>query len=112
GAAGDFKIGMNETAIGMVLPVFGLEMAKCRLSNIRMTEAFIQAQLYGPEEAVEVGFLDQVLPADQVIDAALAEAARLGGLPNGAYFGNKMLLRKPYADIIEPSLASPISVLG
>ena len=46
GAAGDFKYGLNETAIGMSLPPFGMEMAKCRLcqSAIRL-EAIIQAQL-------------------------------------------------------------------
>lgn len=112
GTAGDFKIGLNETAINMVLPVFGLEMAKCRLNNHKLTEAFIQATLYGPDDAVDVGFLDKVLPADDVLDAALGEAARLGELPQGAYHGNKMLLRKPFADVVEPSLASPNNVLG
>ena len=29
GAAGDFRYGLNETAIGMSLPPFGMEMAKC-----------------------------------------------------------------------------------
>ena len=28
GASGEFKLGMNETAIGMTLPTFGLELAR------------------------------------------------------------------------------------
>lgn len=112
GTAGDFKIGLNETAIGMVLPVFGLEMAKCRLNNHRLTEAFIQAKLYGPDEAVEVGYLDKVLPADEVIEAAIAEATALGALPNASYYGNKMLLRQPFVDVVMPSLEDASKVLG
>ena len=64
GAAGDFKYGLNETAIGMSLPPFGMEMAKCRLSKRHQTQAIIQAQLYDPDAAQQVGYLDQVVAAD------------------------------------------------
>ena len=33
GAAGDFKIGLNETAIGMVLPDFAIQLVEERLSR-------------------------------------------------------------------------------
>ena len=39
GVAGDYKLGLNETAIGMPLPVFALELAKARLDNRRLEEA-------------------------------------------------------------------------
>ena len=66
GAAGDFKYGLNETAIGMSLPPFGMEMAKCRLSKRHQTQTIIQAQLYDPDAAQQVGYLDQVVAADAV----------------------------------------------
>ena len=43
GASGAFKYGLNETAIGMSLPPFGMEMAKCRLSKRHQT-----GPLFGP----------------------------------------------------------------
>src|SRR5579862_730602 len=33
GAAGDFKIGLNEVSIQMPLPLFGMELARARLSK-------------------------------------------------------------------------------
>ena len=35
GTAGNFKIGLNEVAIGMTLPDFGIEFAKARLHHCR-----------------------------------------------------------------------------
>ena len=104
GGAGDFKIGLNETAIGMSIPVFGRELTRARLDPRYVTRAYIQSQLYGPDEAVQVGYLDRVLPMDQVFDAAIQEAARLAELPGEAYAQNKRDIRAPFIEAIEASL--------
>ena len=49
GGRGDFKFGLNETAIGMHLPPPILELARDRLPKDKVTEAAIQATIYGPE---------------------------------------------------------------
>ena len=59
GAAGEFRIGLNEVAIGLGLPVFGVELARDRLDPRRFTEATVQAQLYDPDGAAEVGYFDR-----------------------------------------------------
>lgn len=105
GAAGDFKYGLNETAIGMSLPPFGMEMAKCRLSKRHQTQAIIQAQLYDPDAAQQVGYLDQVVAADALEAQALEQAAALAELPREAYAGTKLAVRRDYIDRIAASLA-------
>lgn len=105
GGAGDFKIGLNETLIGMTIPVFGQELARCRLNPRQLTRAFVQAHLYDPDDAVPAGFLDRVLPMDQVVDQALAEAVRLTELAGEAYAGNKRNIRAAHIAAIEASLA-------
>ena len=77
GADGDFKIGMNELAIGMVLPDWILTILSERLDRRRLPAAIATAQLYDPVGAVELGFLDEVVPADQVLNRAVAVADRL-----------------------------------
>ena len=106
GAEGDFKIGLNETAIGFELPVFGFEFAKARLSKRHLQSAVVQAQLYNPLEAVAVGYLDRTYPADALHDAAVQHAAGLAELPGAAYAKNKRGLRAEIAARIEASLAS------
>src|SRR5262245_1515716 len=77
GARGAFKIGLNEVAIGMALPIFGFELARERLSKRHFTRAAIQAELYDPDEAVAAGFLDRACDPGAVAETALAEARRL-----------------------------------
>ncbi|MEL6829121.1 MAG: crotonase/enoyl-CoA hydratase family protein [Pseudomonadota bacterium] len=104
GVDGPFKIGANETAIGMSLPVFALELTKARLRHEKLTEAVIQGTLYAPKGAAEVGFLDEVVSADQLMVRARAEAERLGALPRAAFKANKHLIRRLYIDTIEPTV--------
>lgn len=61
GVDGNFKIGLNETAIGLTLPAFGVELARARLSPLYLSRSAIVAELFEPKKAIEAGFLDQVV---------------------------------------------------
>ena len=104
GTAGDFKLGLNETAIGMVLPVFGLELAAARLSRRHLTAATIQARLFNPEEAMDAGFLDEVVSGDQLQQRSIEVAAQLAKFPAEAYAGNKLAIRESSIERIRQSL--------
>jgi enoyl-CoA hydratase len=88
GLRGDFRIGFNEVAIGMPLPRFGSDVARARLNRERFIRATVLAETTGPEEAVTVGFLDEVHEAD-VAEAAARKAATLVALPRDAYAAGK-----------------------
>lgn len=105
GTPGPFKFGLNETAIGMALPVFGLELARARVPAERQTEAVIMGQLYGPEEACNAGYLDELVAEDKLLERCLERAAMLGALPGRAYAANKRALRAASIATIEASLA-------
>lgn len=100
-ADGPYKIGLNEVAIGMPLPIFAVELARDRLlTPLALREATLEARIHTPTEAAEVGFVDRVVAADTVLDAALAEAKRLAELRTGAYRETKAnLLRESIAHI-------------
>lgn len=95
------KIGLNETAIGLALPPFAIELARERLDPREVLRATLGAHIYDPASAVTAGYLDQVVPADEVESTALAEAQRLGALSAGAYGTSKRLLRQPVVDRVE-----------
>lgn len=96
------KIGLSEVAIGMVLPVFAVEFARDRLLPTAFGPSTMEGQVYDPAGALAVGFLDAVVPADDVVDRAMAEARRLAELRTGAYAGTKRNLR---GEMIERVLA-------
>src|SRR5262249_42122291 len=88
------KIGLNETSIGMPLPLFALALAEDRLARTELTRATLGAQVYDPAGAVAAGYLDRVVAADVVADEAIAEARRLGGYRAQAYAQTKEVLRE------------------
>ncbi len=106
GARGEFKLGLNETAIGMALPVFGTELARDRLAPALLTASVIQARLYDPEAAVAAGYLDAVTGADEVIGEATGIAAQLAALSGPAYATTKRTLRRETLETIGASLAT------
>ncbi len=93
GIEGDFKIGLNETAIGMVLPPYGIDLPKARLNPTALSEATIQGHLYSPQEAVMAGFLDKTVVPELLMETAMQAAHQLAALPGAAYYGNKRQIR-------------------
>lgn len=97
GVRGDFKVGLNEVAIGLTLPIFGVELARARLSRRHFERAAGQAEIYTPEGAVDAGFLDRVTEPEALEAAALAEAKRLAGLAQPAFRNTKL---RSHAEIV------------
>jgi enoyl-CoA hydratase len=104
GAAGPFRIGLNEVTIGLPVPVLAMELARDRLSKRALVHATLLAQIYEPEAALAAGYLDTVVPADEVLARARAEASRLAALPRGAFRATKQRLRGATIDFINKSL--------
>ena len=94
GKDADTKYGLNETAIGMVLPPFGMELAKARLANTSQTEALLFSRIYQGSEAVKAGFLDAAVPQEKVLATAMGYAEQLKMLPSQAFAASKLQLRK------------------
>ena len=101
---GDFKIGLNEVAIRMTLPMFAIELAQDRLSRRHLQRAVNLAELYSPRDAVDAGYLDRVVAADALLDEALAEARRYDPLDRRAHHGSKRNLRGATIERIRASL--------
>jgi len=100
GAAGAFKLGLNEVAIGIPLPVLVQRLAADRLDPRRLSEAILMATLYDPEGAREVGFLDEVVAEDELFTHAHARATALARLPRKAFAHSKASMREASIDLI------------
>lgn len=93
GADVDCKIGLNEVAIGMVLPDWAFNIAIERLSRRHLQLAVATARITDARGAVDVGYLDEVAPVDAVLDTAVARATELATLNGRAYAGTVRALR-------------------
>ncbi|WP_419849803.1 crotonase/enoyl-CoA hydratase family protein [Candidatus Poriferisocius sp.] len=99
------KIGLNETAIGMVLPTSVVTLARDRLSPRHVHSSVLLARLYSPASATDVGYLDWVVPEDELEEAAMAEAAGLAeSLSIKAFAATRRIIRGPVAESVHQML--------
>ena len=107
GASGKFKIGLNETQLGLGLPVFATELAKQRIPHQHVHKVILEAELHSPEKALIYGFLDQVVNPDEVMPESIARAKLLAKYSARTYGFHKRQLNLEYADTVRASLNEP-----
>ena len=108
GTAGEFKIGMPELTIGMPLPFFATELMRDRLSKRHVARATL-GQMYDPETAIDAGYLDEVVNAEDLLDTAVAHARVAGGVGRGAMKRTRITTRGVIADAVRSGLAEDLS---
>ncbi len=109
GSAGAFKIGLNEVAIGMPIPIFAGELARDRLSRRHVTAATALATIYDPQGALDAGYLDAVVEPDLLIDTALERAAALASTLNlRAFAATRTTMRASVAAQVRATLDDDI----
>ena len=91
-ADGDYQIGLNEVAIGAAFPRVAFETVRLRLTVAQANELLLGAALYPVRQAVALGAVDELVPAEGLEEAAVGLAARLGAFPREAYAHTKLAL--------------------
>jgi enoyl-CoA hydratase len=109
GAAGDFKIQANEVAIGLPMPRSAVEICRQRLAPAHFNRAVILAEAYTPDDAVAAGFLDRVVPPDEVLAAARAKAEELSKLNMPAFEATKPRLRGATLEALHAAIEEDFS---
>lgn len=89
GADADYKIGLNEVAIGASFPRAAFEIVRLRLAHARAAELLLGAAIYPAGQAIRLGIVDELLPPDTLADTVLRRAARMGAFPRAAYAHTK-----------------------
>jgi enoyl-CoA hydratase len=94
GVHGAYKIGLNEVAIGMTLPYFGVELARERLATTHLTPAVSLARVYDAAGALEAGYLDDAVSEEDLLTQAIAVAEQFASLDMGAHQQTKARTRE------------------
>ena len=101
GVEGDYKIGMNEVQIGMTMHHAGIAIARAKLSHTYLDRSVNNSEIYNPKEAVKAGFLDVIVPEDQLLPTAIKVAKLFSQLNAKAHAATKLKVRKPHLEAIE-----------
>ncbi|MGE8408829.1 MAG: crotonase/enoyl-CoA hydratase family protein [Pseudomonas sp.] len=112
GVEGPFSIGLNEVQIGMTMHHAGIELARDRLRRAAFHRSVINAEMFDPVSAVDAGFLDKVVPAEQLQEAALAAARQLKKINMNAHKHTKLKVRKALLETLDDAIIRDQEHLG
>jgi enoyl-CoA hydratase/carnithine racemase len=99
-AAGDQRIGLNEAQLGIALPTSVMEPLRFAVAAKHFAEVALEGRLFPPAEALFVGLVDAVVPAEELEAAALARARTLAAIPPAAFSATKESMRRPVLEAI------------
>jgi enoyl-CoA hydratase len=102
--AGDFKVGLNETLIGMTMHNFGIEMGRYHLPKSYFNRCVINGEIFSPKGAMRAGFFDRVVPEEQW-EMAIPMAGQMFKQVNPEAFKNtKLRSRKEIFKILDQAI--------
>jgi enoyl-CoA hydratase len=104
GVDGAFSIGLNEVQIGMTMHHAGIELARDRLARSAFHRSVINGEMFNPKSAVDAGFLDLVVSAEELQGAALAAARQLKKINMTAHKNTKLKVRKALLDTLDNAI--------
>jgi enoyl-CoA hydratase len=93
GVDGPYRIGLNEVRIGLTLPWFAVVLARHRLTPPSFDRTTVTGALYGPAEAARAGFLDVVVPPDELDGTVAAVLDDLALIDRPAHAATKLRVR-------------------
>ena len=112
GVEGAFSIGLNEVQIGMTMHHAGIELARDRLRKSAFHRSVINGEMFNPQSAVDAGFLDVVVSADELQGAALAAARQLKKINMTAHKNTKLKVRKALLETLDNAIIQDQEHLG
>ena len=98
---GKGKLGLTELLVGVTFPVAALEIVRFQAPSVTVQNLVLTGRTMQGPEALELGLVDEIAPAEEAVERAVAEAARRGALFPPAYAFSKSHLRRPAVEQIE-----------
>ena len=98
---GGYKVGLNETIIGMTMHNFGIELARYRLPLTYFNRCVINAEIWSPEDAMPAGFYDRIAPLESLDQATSMAAEMFSQLNMTAFNGTKNKSRKGLLELLD-----------
>ena len=89
------RLGVTEVRVGLPYPAVALQILQAELAPPAARRLALAAELFDPQQALELGLVDELAAPAAVFDRALEVARDLASMPGGAYAATKRDLRAP-----------------
>ncbi|MCG8603863.1 enoyl-CoA hydratase/isomerase family protein [bacterium] len=97
-AKGGGRIGVPELLVGVPFPTLPLEIVRFNAPREHLQELIYKGRNYSPEEALQIGIVDQLVEPEHLLDRACDAANNMGSIPAESFILTKRLIRQPAID--------------
>ena len=94
-ARGEYLLGFSEAKIGIVMPRAILSVMELRLGWRNAADLALTGRLFGPEEALALGVVDELVATNDVVSAALKWLESVLALPREPMLETRRRARQP-----------------
>jgi enoyl-CoA hydratase len=106
GAQEDYKLGLAEARVGVVFPVAAMAIVRSELAPSTARKMVLTARNYNPQEALEMGVLDELQSPDRLLARAMEVATEMAALPRSSYRRIKRGLRAQALASIDDAISN------
>ena len=110
-AQGDWKLGVNEVQVGLALPPVILRALQRLIGAHQAERLSTRGLLFGPEEALCIGLVDEIVPPERVIPQAIAWCQELVALPSQAVAYTRAQARAGLTELFKRGLGSELEAM-
>ncbi|MBE8713005.1 enoyl-CoA hydratase/isomerase family protein [Sphingobacterium hungaricum] len=100
-AEGEYIIGLNEVPVGIIVPESIFELYRFWIGSKHAYQFLLTGKLLKPNEALKVGLIDEVVPANQIQTTAIRQIKLLSQFEKNAWRASKLNFRKSVLDKME-----------
>ncbi len=94
-ARGEGRMGVTELLVGLPFPPLPFEIMRYVTVPTRFAEIIYTGATFPPEEAVALGFADETVAPERLLDEAVVRAEQLAALRPQAFSLTKRQMRRP-----------------
>jgi len=98
-AEGDFRIGMNEVAVGIPMPLYIHQVLETLVGRRQAERLSVEGLMFNSKRAHAIGLVDELAPTDQVVERSISWCRSLLALPRAAMLTTRRAIRADLAEI-------------
>lgn len=110
-ARGTARIGVPELAVGVPFPRLPIEIVASRLSPPVLRTLVYSGRTVQPDEALALGFIDEIVAADDLMNRAVAVAQQLSAIPAQSFALTKRAFTEGVLERVRTAIDSNIEVV-
>jgi Delta3-Delta2-enoyl-CoA isomerase len=105
-AEGKYRIGLNEVAVGIVVPEPIFHMYSFLVGRGRAHQYLLEGKLHLPEEALSCNLVNEIAPLEDVLERAIVQLKKFMSFNPTVWTQSKMNFRSPLIPKLNPDFKS------